>query len=109
MKECAAATDRPVYFIIEAADLAEDRLAFLIDTAKKAGLAGLVLSTAFAPYDVLADPDAALIRKIRALAGDSLEIIAAGRNLNTRQKAEEALDAGADSVLINVKDGIFGV
>ena len=109
MKACVKATEKPVYFIIEAADLSPDNLAFLVKTAKESGVAGLVLSTAFAPYDVLPDPDAALIRKIKDMAGDGLEIIAAGRNLKTRKAAEDALSAGADSVLINVKDGVFGV
>ena len=109
MTDCVKATEKPVYFIIELMELTDAKLEFLVETAKKAGVKGLLLSTAFRPYDVIKDPDSKRIRKIKKLAGNDLEIIAAGRDMKTEEAALAAMRAGASSVLINVNDKVFGV
>lgn len=108
MYDTVKATEKPVYFIIEETALSEDQRKILVETAKKAGVKGLLISTAFGPYDMIRRPNIEDIAKIKVLAGDTFEIIAAG-NIKTEEDIEAALQAGADRVMINITDGIVGV
>jgi len=103
-----AAGSKPVYFIIECTALSEEQTAFLVKTATEAGVKGLLISTAFRPYDTIRRPEVEDIRKMRELAGDDLEIIAAGC-IRSEEDAASAIAAGADSVMIDITDDIVGV
>lgn len=106
MKLCVEAADKPVYFIIETAEMSEEYLEKFCRTAIEERVSGVVLSTAFEPYDVKR-PDAGDIKRIRKYSGDQLEIIASG-DIRTEEKIKEMLDAGADAVMVNEKFKIVG-
>ncbi len=108
MNLCVKAVDKPVYFLIEAGEMPDGELESFCRNAKAAKVAGMILSTSFAPYDMLKRPDGNDIKRIKKAAGDNLEIIAAG-DICSEEDIQSALSAGADSVMVNIKQGIIGV
>lgn len=99
MRMCVNAVDKPVYFIIEAAEMSDEYLEKLCSIAKEEKVAGLVLSTAFMPYDIKR-PGADDVKRVKRYAGGCLEIIAAGI-IETEEDIKNMLDAGADAVMVN--------
>lgn len=107
MRQCVAAVDKQVYFIVEAGELTEEAMEKICMIAKQEKVSGLLLSTAFKAYDIRR-PEAADVALMKKYAGDGLEIIAAG-DIQTEEAVGEMLKAGADSVMVNLADQIVGV
>jgi len=105
MKLCVNAVDKPVYFIVEAAEMSDEYLEKLCKTAQKTRVAGIVASTAFMPYDIKR-PDASDVKRLKKYAGNDLEIIAAGV-IETEEDVRKMLEAGADAVMVNEASGII--
>lgn len=99
MELCVKATKSPVYFFIEAAEMEDRHLEKVCQTAKEKGVAGIVISTAFMPYDIKRASAKDIVR-LKKYAGDGLETIAFGL-FDTVEKIEEALEAGADKIILN--------
>lgn len=106
MKLCHNASDKPVYFIIEVAEMSDEYLEKFCRIAEEEKVSGVLLSTAFMPYDVKR-PDVSEVKRIKKYAGDQLEIIAAG-DLHTAEEVKALLDAGADTVMVNESSKIVG-
>lgn len=96
---CKEASDKPVYLIIEAAEMTDEYLEKLCRTAKKEEIKGILLSTAFMPYDVKR-PGIEDIRRVKKYVKDELEIIAAGV-FESEEDVVNAIEAGADAVMVN--------
>lgn len=105
MKLCVNAVDKPVYFIVEAAEMSDEHLEKLCRTAQETKVAGIVASTAFMPYDIKR-PGASDVKRLKKYAGDELEIIAAGV-IETDEDVRKMLEAGADAVMVNEASGII--
>lgn len=101
MELCVQATEKPVYFFIEAAEMEDLHLEKVCQTAKETKVAGIVISTAFMPYDIKRGT-AEEVKRLKKYAGSELEVIAFGV-FDTVEKVEEALAAGADKIIL---DGI---
>lgn len=99
MKLCIETVNKPVYFIIEAAEMEDEYLEKFCQIAIEEKVAGIVLSTAFIPYDINR-PSASDVRRIKQYVGNQLEIISAG-DIQTEEDVREMLDAGADAVMVN--------
>lgn len=99
MEMCVSAAEKPVYFFIEAAEMEDDHLEKVCRTARNARAAGIVISTAFMPYDIKRGT-AEEVKRLKKYAGRDLEVIAFGV-FDTVGKAEEALEAGADKLILN--------
>lgn len=99
MQMCVEATKSPVYFFIEAAEMEEGHMETVCRTAKETGVKGIVVSTAFMPYDIKR-PSVEEIRRLRKFAGGELETIAFGP-FDTPEKVECVLEAGADKIILN--------
>lgn len=106
MKLCVGVTDKPVYFIIESAEMSEEYMEKLCKVAIEEKVSGIVLSTAFMPYDIKR-PDAEEVKRIKKYSGNQLEIIASGV-VQTEEQVREMLDAGADAVMVNEVFKIIG-
>ena len=99
MELCVNATKSPVYFFIEAAEMEDRHLEKVCQTAKEKGAAGIVISTAFMPYDIKRPTTRDIVR-LKKYARDELETIAFGP-FDTEEKVAEALEAGADKIILN--------
>lgn len=91
-----AAGQKPIFFIIEAGMMSDAQKREIVDMAIKAGAKGIVASTDFVPYDIEM-PIVENIRTLAAAAGGRLQIVACG-GIDSREKAEAMLEAGADFV-----------
>lgn len=96
---CKEASGKPVYLIIEAAKMPDEYLEKLCRTAKKEEIKGILLSTAFMPYDIKR-PGIEDIRRVKKYVKDELEIIAAGV-FESEEDVVNAVEAGADAVMVN--------
>lgn len=99
IEQCAGATEKPVYFFIEAAEMEDRHLEKVCQTAREAQAAGIVISTAFMPYDIKRGT-AQQVKRLKNYAGQDLEVVAFGV-FDTVEKAEEALEEGADKIILN--------
>lgn len=99
IRQCVSAVHKPVYVIVEAAEMADSHLEKLCQTAREERAAGIVASTAFMPYDIKR-PGAEDIRRIKKYSGDELEVIAAGE-IQSLADVEKMIEAGADAVILN--------
>lgn len=99
IKLCVQATEKPVYFFIEAAEMEDRHLDKVCQTAREMKAAGIVISTAFMPYAIRRGT-AEEVKRMKKYAGSDLEVIAFG-TFDTVKKAEEALEAGADKIILN--------
>ena len=106
MKLCVSASDKPVYFIIEVAEMPDEYLEKFCRIAEEENVSGILLSTAFMAYDVKR-PNVSEVKRIKKYAGDQLEIIAAG-DIQTAEEVKELLAAGADTVMVNESCKIVG-
>ncbi len=107
MRQCVQATSKAVYFIVEAGEMPEEYMEKLCAIAKQENVAGLLLSTAFKAYDIHR-PDIQTVKQIKKYSGDALEIIAAG-DIDSEDTVRKMIEAGADAVMVNVKDNIVEV
>lgn len=98
-KQCKKASDKPVYLITEAAEMTDGYLEKLCRIAEKEKVKGILLSTAFMPYDIKR-PGIEDIRRIKRYVKDELEIIAAGV-FESEEDVVNAIEAGADAVMVN--------
>ena len=73
--------------------------------AQENKIAGIVISTAFMPYDVKR-PSVEDIKRIKKYSGNKIEVIAAG-TYKSLEDINDALDAGADLVMVNEADNII--
>lgn len=105
MELCVKATKKPVYFFIEAAEMAEEQLERACTIAMECKVSGLVISTAFMPYDIK-EGTAQEVKRLKQYAGSLLEVIAFGA-FHTAEEAEEALAAGADRIIFNGIDTLI--
>lgn len=99
MELCVKATKSPVFFFIEAAEMEDWQIETACRTAAETGVEGIVISTAFMPYDIKR-PSVEEIRRLKKFTGRELEIIAFGP-FDTAEKVEEVLEAGADKIILN--------
>ena len=106
MKLCVSASDKPVYFIIEVAEMPDEYLEKFCRIAEEENVSGILLSTAFMAYDVKR-PNVSEVKRIKKYAGDQLEIIAAG-DIQTAEEVKELLAAGAYTVMVNESCKIVG-
>ncbi len=90
------AQGKPVYFIIEAGMMSEAQKKEVVELAIKAGAKGIVASTDFVPYD-LTFPQSEDIKILADAAAGRIRIVACG-GIDTREKAEDMLEAGAELV-----------
>lgn len=99
MNLCVHAADKPVYFIIEAAEMGDQYLKSLCDMAKKEKVKGILLSTAFGPYDIR-KPGVEDVKRVKQYVKDELEVIASGI-IETEEDVQAMIEAGADAVMVN--------
>lgn len=99
MEMCVKATKKPVYFFIEAAEMEDEHMKKVCSIAKEKGVMGIVISTAFMPYDIKRASDRE-IKRLKKYAADELETIAFGP-FDTVEKVKEILEAGADKIILN--------
>lgn len=92
----AAAGEKPVYFIMEAAVMTDGQKKEVVEMAAGAGARGIVASTGFAPYDIKM-PGPEDIKTLAEAAAGKLEIIANG-GIDSMEKIQDMLRAGAGLV-----------
>lgn len=104
MKLCVETAKKPVYFITEIAEMSDSYLEKFCKLAQENKIAGIMISTAFMPYDVKR-PSVEDIKRIKRYSGNKIEVIAAG-TYKSLEDINAALDAGADFVMVNEADNI---
>lgn len=104
MRLCIDAAKKPVYFITEAAEMSDKYLAKFCDSAIKNKIEGIVISTAFLPYDIKR-PTLEDIKRAKKYCGNKMKVIAAGF-YKSMDDIEVVLEAGADMVIVNEAENL---
>lgn len=97
-----AAGSRKTYIFTETSVLGDAQLKKICDIAVDCGINGIVSSTGFMPYDVPL-PTTEDLKRLALAAGGRLQVIANGM-IDTFEKAQQALDAGADLAMVTKID-----
>lgn len=105
MEQCVNITKKNVYFFIECAELSDEDMEDICEVAKRKGVAGLVTSVSFKPYDIkrttLKD-----VKRLKKYISDKMELIAFGE-FYTKKDVEEVLEAGADRIIMENIDELL--
>ena len=97
MEACVTATKKPVWFITELTQMPADKRKEFCEIAEKAGVAGIMTSVLFAPYELpVAGP--VEIKELRSMTGLK---IAAPTKSGREEEWQALIDAGADFVVVN--------